>query len=204
MKSVEKSAKNVEEAVDAALFELALTRDDVEIEVLEEGSKGIFGFGSKNARVKVTEKDTFESRAIHFLEKVCSYLDVTPSFHCHREDNILKIQMEGPGMGAVIGHRGETLDALQYLTTLAARKDGFQDEKLMLDAENYRAKREESLIKLANKMAAKCERTGRRVALEPMNPYERRILHFALQDHPTVTTMSEGVEPRRRVIILPK
>ena len=112
--------------------------------------------------------------------------------------------MQGDNQGILIGHRGETLDALQYLTSLLVNKGGKDYRRVTLDTEGYRAKREQTLINLANRMAAKVQRSGRRMVLEPMNPYERRILHATLQDNPHVTTHSEGEEPNRRVVIAPK
>ena len=120
------------------------------------------------------------------------------------EEEALRIEMQGDNQGILIGHRGETLDALQYLTSLNVNRGREEYLRVSLDTENYRAKREETLINLANRMAAKVQRSGRRMVLEPMNPYERRILHATLQDNPHVTTHSEGEEPNRRVVIAPK
>ena len=117
------------------------------------------------------------------------------------EEGNVKVNMEGDTLGILIGRRGETLDALQYLTSLQVNKGQNEYTRVTLDTEGYRAKREEALIRLANRMANRAVKTGRRVAMEPMNPYERRILHSALQNHPSVTTHSEGDEPKRHVVI---
>lgn len=129
-------------------------------------------------------------------------LDV--SFDVREEEDALMIDMQGDNQGILIGHRGETLDALQYLTSLQVNKGGKEYRRVTLDTEGYRAKREQTLIALANRMANKVHKSGRRMMLEPMNPYERRILHATLQDHPYVTTHSEGEEPNRRVVIAPR
>ena len=126
------------------------------------------------------------------------------SFDITEDEDAMLINMQGDNQGILIGHRGETLDALQYLTSLQVNKGGKEYRRVTLDTEGYRAKREQTLIALAGRMANKVHKSGRRMMLEPMNPYERRILHATLQDNPYVTTHSEGEEPNRRVVITPK
>lgn len=203
MRFVEATGRTEEEAIQSALDELNVSRDDVDIEVLEPASKGILGlWGSKPAKVKVTVKDKKADKAKEFLEGVIERMKVDASIVVEqRDDGDVIMNIEGVRIGRLIGHRGETLDALQYLANLACNRDGEEHGKIILDAENYRKKREQALVDLAFKMADKVKRTHRRVVLEPMSAYERRILHTALQDDPDVTTYSEGMEPRRKVVI---
>ncbi|MDK2991921.1 MAG: spoIIIJ-associated protein [Clostridiales bacterium] len=203
MRFVEATGRTEEEAIQSALDQLNVSRDDVDIEVLEPASKGILGlWGSKPAKVKVTVKDKKADKAREFLEGVIERMKVDASIVVEqRDDGDIIMNIEGVRIGRLIGHRGETLDALQYLVNLACNRDGEEHSKIILDAENYRKKREQALVDLAFKMADKVKRTRRRVILEPMSSYERRILHTALQDDPDVTTYSEGIEPRRKVVI---
>ncbi len=261
---IETSAKSLEEAIAIGLQELQATEDQVEVTILDEGSKGLFGlFGSKQARVALKLKNaaeevkeektcgcghkkevalesscccghtaeetecacvkeechcetsaetanTVDTEAIcklakEFLQEVTTKMgcevEITPSF---REDGTLFIDMHGDELGILIGRHGETLDALQYITRLAVNKDSDDFIRVVLDSEGYRAKREESLVRLANRMANRAIKTGRRVSLEPMNPYERRIMHAALQGNTEIETHSEGEEPRRHLVITPK
>ncbi|WP_035293149.1 RNA-binding cell elongation regulator Jag/EloR [Clostridium sp. KNHs214] len=203
MRSIEVMGKNVEEAIQKGLKQLNLTEDKVEIEILEEGSKGLFGFiGAKSANVKLTEKKDYTEEARSFLRKVLNAMDIKSEIRIKEEGSALKINLSGPNMGLIIGHRGETLDSLQYLVSLAVNKDNDQPYKrIILDTENYRYKREQTLKKLAEKMAYKVKQKGRSVKLEPMNPYERRVIHSALQGDSEIKTYSEGQEPYRRVVI---
>ena len=140
-------------------------------------------------------------RAMEFLSGMIERMGVQAELKACETPEQLRVQLFGENMSILIGRRGETLDALQYLTSLNVNRGREEYLRVSLDTENYRAKREEALRKLAARMANRCRKTGKRVALEPMNPYERRILHSALQADPTVTTHSEGEEPYRRVII---
>jgi spoIIIJ-associated protein len=278
MTSYESSAKTMEEAVSQGLQKLNCSISDVDIEVLEEGSKGLFGlFGSKLAKVRLTLKDgedgdssenlldalsgvgeiktqsekkpqpekkpaperkpqpkpvqpqesavkaeklaevkpqapvkpaeikdtsTLEGVAQQYLIQLTKLMGVDVSVDVITdEEGALRVNMSGDTLGILIGRRGETLDALQYLTSLQVNKGREDYTRVTLDTENYRAKREEALVRLANRMAARAVKTGRRVSLEPMNPYERRILHSALQNNPQVSTHSEGEEQNRHVVI---
>ncbi|WP_138204205.1 RNA-binding cell elongation regulator Jag/EloR [Haloimpatiens lingqiaonensis] len=203
MKSIEVMGKNVEEAIQKGLNELKLTKDEVEVEIIEEGSKGLFGFiGTKDAKVKLTEKKNYTEEARSFLRKVLNAMDIKSEIRIKDEGSALKITLSGPNMGLIIGHRGETLDSLQYLVSLAINKDNDEQYKrVILDTENYRYKREQTLKRLADKMAQKVKQKGRSVKLEPMNPYERRVIHSALQGDSEIKTYSEGQEPYRRVVI---
>ncbi|CCJ34070.1 RNA-binding cell elongation regulator Jag/EloR [Caloramator australicus] len=203
-KWIEAIGKNVESAIENGLKELGVTRDKVDIEILDEGSKGVFGIiGAKPAKVRLTIKKDYEAIAKSFLRDVLDKMGIKCEIQIKDEDDILKVNLVGPKMGALIGHRGETLDALQYLLSLVINKDSGENEfkKVLLDTQNYRKKREETLIRLANRLAYKVKRYNKSITLEPMNPYERRIIHAALQNHPDVTTYSIGEEPFRKVVI---
>ena len=204
MKSLEATGKTYEEALMAGLAQMGLPSDKVDVEVLEEGTKGFLGIGAKPYRLRLTKKDTPAIRAEEFLKNVTSLMGLEVSFDITEDEDAMLINMQGDNQGILIGHRGETLDALQYLTSLQVNKGGKEYRRVTLDTEGYRAKREQTLIALAGRMANKVHKSGRRMMLEPMNPYERRILHATLQDNPYVTTHSEGEEPNRRVVITPK
>lgn len=200
---VEKSAKTVEQAVELALQELGAARDAVEVEVLDPGAKGVLGlFGGKDAQVRVTYNDHDPARdAIRFLQPIFASLRVSATHTVEERDGIVWITFRGKGLGAIIGRRGETLDALQYLTNLAVNRRFEEKTRIVLDVEGYRAEREKTLVNLARKMADKARRSDRDVILEPMSPHERRIIHIALQDAEGVKTVSVGEEPYRKVII---
>ena len=296
MKNYEVSARTVEEAISQGLEHLGVSISDVTVDILEEGSKGLFGlFGSRPAKVRLTLKEeeteadevhalledalkeeaptpkkevkkeakaekpaaekpvkpakaenaektekaekpapkprkprepkenkedaapkepkeivpaeqadraTAAGRAQEFLQNLTQLTGVNVSVAVATdEEGNVRVNMEGDTLGILIGRRGETLDALQYLTSLQVNKGQNNYTRVTLDTEGYRAKREEALIRLANRMANRAQKTGRKVSMEPMNPYERRILHSALQNHPAVTTHSEGEEPNRHVVI---
>lgn len=203
MKTIEMTGRTVEEALRNALSELKLTEDKVEMEVLEEGSKGLFKLlGAKPARIRVKVKRDYIYDAKNFLRDVLNSMEIKAEIKVKEEDNVLKVNLVGPDMGIIIGYRGETLDSLQYLVSLVVNKDQEAEYKrVVLDTENYRAKREETLRRLASKTAFKVRKTGKSFRLEPMNPYERRIIHSALQNDQYVETFSEGEEPYRRVVV---
>lgn len=203
MKSIEMTGRTVEDAVRSALSELKLTEDRVEVEVLEEGSKGLFKLiGAKPARVRVKVKRDYIYEAKTFIRDVLNSMGIKAEIKIKEEENVLKVNLVGPDMGIIIGYRGETLDSLQYLVSLVVNKDQENEYKrVVLDTENYRAKREETLKRLASKTAYKVRKTGKSFRLEPMNPYERRIIHSALQNDQYVETFSEGEEPYRRVVV---
>lgn len=280
MEFVEKWGTDVDTAVDLALDELKTTRDKVDIEILEEPSRGFFGIGSKLAlvRVKMKEepkkseskkavqkkseknnkkssikdidktedkshftneilqddnkindgvdnikkeeksqknKDTSsldtiladkvpypeENIAVPFLKDVTEKMGIELEFTPYKANDYLFIDISGKDTGTIIGKRGQTLDSIQYLTNLVLNKNKEEYQRVILDAENYRTKREKTLEQLAHRLAGKVIRTGRTQKLEPMNPYERKIIHTALQDDSRVTTRSEGKDPYRRVIV---
>ncbi len=198
---IEKSAKTKQEAIELALKEIGLTEDQVEIEIVEEGSKGLFGFGSKDACVRVTYQDSADKRAQKFLDGLFEILGEKVDVNIKKENSELEVELSGPDMGMVIGKRGETLDALQHLTSLVVNRGDMDFVKVSMDTENYREKRIKALENLANKLANKVVKSGRNTSLEPMNAYERRIIHATLQDHDKVTTYSVGQGMRRKVVI---
>ncbi|WP_054876714.1 RNA-binding cell elongation regulator Jag/EloR [Oxobacter pfennigii] len=201
---IEATGRSPEDAIKNGLNELNIAREKVDVEIIDEGSRGLFGLlGSKLARVKLTVKKDNIFAAKTFLRDVLDSMDIKAEIKVQEEKDAIKVTLRGPNMGILIGHRGETLDALQYLVSLVVNKDSEGDEykRVILDTENYRQKREETLVKLANRLAIKVKSTGKNVVLEPMNPYERRVIHSALQDNLYVTTHSEGDEPYRKVVI---
>jgi spoIIIJ-associated protein len=202
MKSIEKSARTVDEAVNLACQELGVDRATVEYVVVDPGSKGVLGlFGGKEATVRVTLPDNPGEDAVAFLRPIFEKLKVHPSHKIEKKDDSVWVSFAGSGLGAIIGRRGETLDALQYLTNLAVNRRFEEKTRIILDVEGYRKSREETLSRLARKMADKARRSGKDVMLEPMSPHERRIIHMALQDEPGVKTFSLGEEPYRKVVI---
>lgn len=251
MKSIECIGKTAADAIASGLAQLGLTQDQVEIEVLDAGSKGFLGIGTRMARVRMTslvaeeepaapapapvvedveepaveepvsaipadfvatvidENTNDTTRAIvEFITGLAERMGAGEVFVAiHEEDGILKVRVEGENVGSLIGHRGETLDSIQLLTNLTVnqlRSEG--DEKyrrISVDVGGYRRRREETLERLARRLAGKAIRTRRNVVLEPMNSYERRIIHSALTDYEGVSTASQGEEPNRHVVITP-
>jgi len=206
MNSMQFSGKNVEEAIANALRELNVTEDKITYEVIEEGTKGLLGLiGTKPAIIEVTMKPVerdLKVEATRFLAGIFENMDITAEMDAVLEDNLLKIDISGPKMGLVIGYRGETLYSLQYLTSLVVNKKREGEYvRVIRDTEGYRKKREETLERLAEKTAYKVKKYRRSMKLEPMNPYERRIIHSKLQKIEGIATHSVGDEPFRRVVI---
>ena len=204
MRFAEKKAKTVDEAVNQALAELGASKDEVDIEIIEE-TKGLFGIlGSKEVKVRVTLREREEvTRAKEFIKNVTEKLgiNIEQEASYNEEDKLLKIELKGEGLGLLIGRRGETLDSIQYLTNIFVNKKSEDYVKVTIDAENYRARREEALVSLAKRTASKAVKYRKNMIIEPKNPYERRIIHEALQDYPEVTTYSVGEDPNRKVIV---
>ena len=203
MDFIETTGKTVEDALKTALSELKVEEDKVEMEVLDEGNKGFFNIiGMRPAKIRVTVKRDYINEAKTFLKSILDKIKVKAEIEIKEDKNGIKIYLTGQEMGILIGYRGETLDALQYLVSLVINKNhDLEYKRVVLDTENYRFKREETLKRLARRVAEKVKRTGRMVKLEPMNPYERRIIHSALQNDIYVNTYSEGQEPFRRVVV---
>ena len=201
------SAKTVDEAITKALLELETTSDKLEYMVVEEGSSGILGlFGGKPAVIKARTKVTTEDVAKEFLGSIFEAMNLTVQIeiNLNEEEPCLEINLIGEDMGILIGKRGQTLDSLQYLVSLVVNKGREDYLRVKLDTENYRERRKATLESLAKNIAYKVKRTKRPVSLEPMNPYERRVIHSALQNDRYVMTKSEGEEPFRHVVVFLK
>lgn len=227
IKTLEKTARTEEDAIAAALAELGLDRDEVSVEILERAKSGFLGIGASPAVIRVSYEAPDEKPAVKAAEKpaaaaaqapvdenadyaavreflggLLSRMGVKAQISIAPRDNGgISVNLSGDGMGAIIGRRGETLDAIQHLTNYAVNHGSEKHLHVSVDAENYRSKREESLTKLAEKMAEKAIKYKRSMALEPMNSYERHVIHTALQNYEGVTTSSTGVEPNRRVVV---
>ena len=205
MEFIEVSAKTVDEAITDALIKLGTTSDKIEYEVIEKGSNGLLGFiGVKPAKIKAWKKASgVDEVAREFLENVFRTMDMEVKIDIEllEESNAMNIDLSGDDMGVLIGKRGQTLDSLQYLVSLVVNKESKSFLKVKLDTENYRSRRKETLESLAKNIAYKVKRTKRAVSLEPMNPYERRVIHSALQSDKYVSTRSEGDEPFRHVVV---
>lgn len=205
MNDYEFTGKTVDEAVDEGLKTLGLARDEAEIQVLDEGKKGgLFTKGVK-ARVRISRKKTDGERAVEFLDGMFELLGITATTELEEgdENENTKINVVTANTYALIGHRGEMLDALQVLAGAVANTGREEYKRVVVDCEGYREKREETLKRLANKLAEKAVRLGRKLSLEPMTPYERRIIHAALADSTEVKTASEGKEPNRYIVVIP-
>jgi len=208
MEEIIQEGKNVQEAIARALEELGLTREQAEIEVLEEGSRGLLGMiAGKSARVRVRKKKDKKDVAREFLEGICERLGTDSQVQVVEEEENprqITLEIQGENMGLLIGKRGQTIDALQYLTTLVANRVKDEDYlRVIIDAEDYRNRREKTLESLARRMADKAVRSGRKVLLEPMSPQERRVIHLTLKDDQRIKTYSQGDEPFRKVCIEP-
>ncbi len=203
MEFIEVSAKTVGDAITDALVRLGVTSDQLEYEVVNEGSTGFLGFGSKPAVIKARKKYSPEENVREFLTNVfdAMHLDVEIVSKYDEENGLIDVEFKGNEMGVLIGKRGQTLDSLQYLTNLAVNKQTDHYVKVKLDTEDYRKRRKDTLENLAKNISYKVKRTKRPVALEPMNPFERRVIHSALQNDRFVSTHSEGEEPYRHVVV---
>lgn len=217
-KMLEKSAKTVDEAVDEALKELNVSKEEVDIEVLEEPTKGLLGIGAKPALVRVKIKESLvknensnvemnfvsdeekKEKVTEVLNNIVNSMGLNIKTEIKEDPEAIKVNIDGENLGLIIGHKGENLDALQLLTSVIVNKEG-DYKRIELDVQNYREKRRETLIHLAQRKAKDVIRYGKNVTLEPMTPYERRIIHTALQEDAKVTTVSVGTEPFRKVVI---
>ncbi|OZU89467.1 protein jag [Virgibacillus indicus] len=204
MRELTASGQTVEEAVQSALEQLNTTRDQVEIDVIDEGKKGLLGvFGSKRAIVKVTIAKNQIQETEKFIKEVTGNMNIDVTIQTTVDGNHVTYELSGENIALLIGKRGQTLNALQYLVHLALNKDGKQFYTVTVDAEGYRGRRRDTLTSLASKMADKAIRLNKKVALEPMPAFERKIIHSALQEHGKVSTYSDGTEPHRHIVIKP-
>jgi len=202
MKEIVTEGSSVEEAIKVALEKLNVTRDQVEIDVLESGSRGFLGLiGGKQAKVRVTVKESPKEVIAEYINNVLKALEFDADFNIYYLDDYWHIDFEGEDVRFLIGRRGKTLNALQMLTNLAVNNKLTEKVKVILDAEGYRERREEALRRLARKTAERVCRTKKDIMLEPMTPQERRIIHLELQNSEYVTTTSKGEEPYRKVVV---
>jgi spoIIIJ-associated protein len=205
IKSIETTGRTEEDAISAALTQLGKTRDEVSVELLERGKTGFLGIGAVLAKVRVSyeEQDSKVTELETFLNGLFDRMGIeaTIKSELNEEDNTISVELSGAHVGALIGRRGETLDAIQHLSNYVINNGGGERTRVNIDAENYRAKRADALTHLAKKVAAKVVKNRRSVTLEAMNAYERHVIHTALQDFDGVTTYSTGAEPNRRVVV---
>ena len=206
MDYIEVSAKTVDDAITEACQKFTVTSDKLEYEVIEEGKSGLLGIGAKPAVIKVRVKSSVDDKAKDFLKDVFAAMNLTVvvDVKYNEEESTMDVDLSGDEMGILIGKRGQTLDSLQYLVSLVVNKDTENYIRVKVDTENYRKRRKDTLENLAKNISYKVKRTKRPVSLEPMNPYERRIIHSALQNDRYVTTYSEGDEPFRHVVVVLK
>ena len=203
MEFIEVSAKTVDEALTEASISLGIPSSEIEYEVVEKGRTGFLGIGSKDAVIKARKKFSVEENVKEFLKSVFHAMGMAVEIivKVDEENKLIDVELKGEDMGILIGKRGQTLDSLQYLTNLAVNKTSENYYKVKVDTEDYRKRRKDTLENLAKNIAFKVKRTKRSVELEPMNPFERRIIHSALQNDKYVTTHSEGDEPYRHVVV---
>ena len=204
------SGKTVEEALTAATMELGMASSQLNYEVIEEGSSGFLGMFKKPALIRVSWEIVVEKSLREKAQDFCDELfkamkvETKTAIDYQEEEKVMNIDLSGPNMGILIGKRGQTLDALQYLISLFVNKESEEYIRVKLDTENYRERRKATLEKLAKKIAYSVKRNRKAIALEPMNPYERRVIHSALQNDRYVCTKSEGEEPYRKVVVMLK
>ncbi len=203
MEFIQFSAKTVDDAITEALIQLGVTSEQLEYEVIEKGSTGFLGINSKKAIIKARKKETLEDKVRSFLDEMfrAMNMEVVIDIAYDEDSKNMDIELKGTEMGILIGKRGQTLDAIQYLVSIVANKDAEEYIHVKMDTENYRKRRRETIENLARNLAYKVKRTKKPVTLEPMNAYERRIIHSALQNDKYVSTYSEGEEPYRHVVI---
>lgn len=203
MKKIVVRGKSIEEAVRNGLQQWNTTEDRVKIQVLEQPSKGLFGIiGAKDAKVELELIPDAVEEAIHFLQEVFKTMSVQVRIEQKSTRDGLELHLFGSELGMLIGRRGQTLDALQYLVNIVANRYSTSHMRIILDAEQFRERRKKTLEELAARLADKVIRSKKEVVLEPMTPQERKVIHAKLQDHPKVRTFSRGEEPNRRVVIV--
>lgn len=203
MEFIEVTGKTVDDAITESLIRLGTTSDKIEYEIIEKGSSGFLGIGSKPAVIKVRKKSSVEDVIHDFLSDIFRAMDMKVEIiiNSNEDSKVIEVELKGSDMGVLIGKRGQTLDSLQYLVNLAANRQSEEYVKVKVDTEDYRKRRKETLENLAKNIAYKVKRSKRSVSLEPMNPFERRVIHSALQNDKYVTTHSEGEEPYRHVVV---
>ncbi|ALC88515.1 protein jag [Bacillus sp. FJAT-18017] len=203
MKQITASGQTVEDAVQSALAQLNTTKERTDVEIVDEGKKGIFGFGSRPAIVKVTVRIDPLEEARKFLYQVAEQMGAPIEIETIKDGKHVTFVLSGEKIALLIGKRGQTLNSLQYLTQLVLNRFSEQYLTVILDAEDYRNRRNETLIQLAQRLAQKAVKTGKNVTLEPMPSYERKVIHTALSENTKVKTYSDGTEPHRHIVISP-
>jgi len=203
MNKITVTGKTVEDAIESGLKKLQVPRDRVDVTILEQPSKGLFGLlGAKEAKVELIVKSDAVDEAIAFLQDIATSMKMDIQVErVDSADGVVLQLSSHDDVGVLIGRRGQTLDALQYLVNIAVHRIGDSHVRIILDAENFRERRKKTLEELASRLADKAIRTGRDVMLEPMPSHERKIIHTYLQDHPEVRSYSKGEEPNRRIVI---
>ncbi len=201
---VEQEGRTVEEAVDLALERMGAERDQVKITVLSEGTKGLFGLGSKPCKVRISIKEDNSSSPEGILRAILSEMGIDCGIKSTSSDGNIHLTVNTPNPGLLIGRRGMTLNSIQYLVNCMANRASLVKRRIVIDTEQYRERREESLASLARRLASKVKVTGHEVVVEPMNPQDRRIIHMTLQDDPEVATFSRGEGSMRSVVITTK
>ncbi len=205
MRKITVTGKTIEDAVKQGLLELNAREDQVQIEVIEQPSKGLFGmFGSKEAKVELVYTPDPIEIAIAFLQDVLQCMDLQVKVERHAEDEAVHLNMSGNDLGMIIGRRGQTLDALQYLVNVVANRQSHSHLRIILDAEQFRERRRKTLEDLADRLASRVTKSKREIVLEPMSPHERKVIHSYLQERSDIKTYSRGTEPNRRVVIAAK
>ncbi|RDY71038.1 protein jag [Halobacillus trueperi] len=204
MKQWTATGTTVDEAIQTALEQLHTSRDQVDVEIIDEGKKGFLGFGTKPSIVKVTIKKNPVQDVETFIYEVAEQMGAPVQVKTELRQRDIYMELEGDKIAMLIGKRGQTLNSLQYLAQLVVNRESDVFYTVMLDAEGYRGRRKETLENLANRLAEKAVRTNQEVKLEPMPSYERKIIHSALQNHKKVETDSDGNDPRRHVVIRPQ
>ena len=201
---IEATGKTEDEAIQSALAELGCTREQVSVEILERAKSGFLGIGATPAKIRVSfeEPDDIITLTENFLKGLLEKMgsDAVPVLE-QKDENTIYVNLTGEKLGMLIGRRGETLDAIQHIANYAMNRVSEKHVHISVDAENYRSKREESLQRLAEKVAAKVLKYRKNMTLEPMNSYERHVIHTALQDYEGVSTFSTGTEPNRRIVV---
>lgn len=200
---MEFTGKTIENAIENAVKELGVKKEDLKVTVIEEGNKGVLGIGAKKARINVETKQDDGKRAADFLDGLFNILKINAATELKEEDETIYINLISATSSSLIGYRGEMLDAFQTLAGAVANIGNEEYKRVVVDCENYREKRQETLKALAERLANKAVKLGMKVTLEPMNPYERRVIHSALSDYEGVKTESQGAEPNRYVVIIP-
>ena len=204
MRQITAKGQTVDEAVESALAQLKTTKDRTEIDVIDEGKKGLFGlFGTRPAVVKVTVKIDAVEETVKYLKAIGENLGAPIGVEVKREGKTILFTLTGEKIALLIGKRGQTLNSLQFLAQLVMTRFSEQYSTVLLDAEDYRKRRNETLIQLAGRLAQKAVRTGQNVALEPMPSYERKVIHTALMSNKKIKTFSDGTEPHRHIVISP-